>query len=210
MKNIYFVRHGESEANVGNIKSNSRTPLTENGHAQAAKIAERCVRLEFDVIISSTMTRAHDTALAIADATGKPLESSDLFTERRAPSEQEGQLQQKEFLAEMKEIAEHYAANPDFHFSDEENFTDLKKRAMKALEFLENRSEENIVVVTHGIFLRMIVACAIIGETATAEEFLKLLATMRHANTGITVFRYDSTREYPWVLWTWNDHAHLG
>ena len=37
---IIFVRHGESEGNIGKFFAKSKTPLTENGQEQAIKLIE--------------------------------------------------------------------------------------------------------------------------------------------------------------------------
>ena len=87
MKTVYFIRHGESEG-IANLRYQpSEAPLTERGREQARLIAERCTRLQIDTIISSTMTRAQETAAIIAARTGLPVESSDFFRERRLPRE---------------------------------------------------------------------------------------------------------------------------
>src|SRR3989344_1714891 len=86
MKTVYFVRHGQSEGNVGSVFQHADSPLTAKGIKQAEFIAERCTRLPIDVIISSTQPRAADTAQIISEKTKHEVELSDLFRERKKPS----------------------------------------------------------------------------------------------------------------------------
>jgi len=85
-KVVYFVRHGESEANVAPVFQSPESPLSERGRHQAQLIAERVSQLRFDALISSPFARARETAQVIAQATEADVEYSDLFVERLKPS----------------------------------------------------------------------------------------------------------------------------
>jgi len=66
---IYLIRHGESynstiEYYDDDIKT-MNPPLTERGIKQAANLAVRCKSIEFDLIISSDLSRAVQTAKQI-------------------------------------------------------------------------------------------------------------------------------------------------
>jgi broad specificity phosphatase PhoE len=67
MKTVYFVRHGQSEGNVGMYFQGEKSPLTEFGRKQAAFVARRCKGLKIDAIISSSMERAQETAGIISN-----------------------------------------------------------------------------------------------------------------------------------------------
>lgn len=68
-KVVYFVRHGESEANVAPVFQSPDSPLSERGRHQAQLIGERVSQLRFDALISSPFARARETAQVIAQAT---------------------------------------------------------------------------------------------------------------------------------------------
>ena len=73
MHNIYFARHGETVWNVENkICGMTDSPLTEKGRQQARelgrKVRESGVRI--DEILYSPLSRAADTAKAVADRYG--------------------------------------------------------------------------------------------------------------------------------------------
>jgi len=211
MKRIYFVRHGESEGNVGPLRQTSTSTLTEKGKEQAAFVAERSAKLEFEVLISSTMNRAKETAEIVGTKTGKAIEYSDLFVERRRPSEMLGKRKDDPIgLHVEKEIIENFTQS-GWRFSDEENFDDLKKRALAALQYLADRPEETMLVVTHGFFMRIVMASVVFGDTLQAEECEAFIRTFSMENTGITVLEYSEGKKVnPWELIVWNDHAHLG
>lgn len=211
MKKIYFVRHGESEGNIGPIRQTSASSLSKNGKSQAAFVAERCANLPIEVVLCSTMNRAKETAQIILDKVSKPIEHSDLFVERRRPSEVLGKPKDDPVAHNAeKEIKAHFH-EPGWRFSDEENFDDLKNRALAVLQHLADRKEENILVITHGFFMRIVMACVVFGDALKGEECERFIRTFHMENTGITVLGYDENQKTnPWWLWIWNDHAHLG
>ena len=210
MKTVYFIRHGESESNAGPASLGFHAALTEKGKREAQFLAKRCAKLPIETIISSTMPRAKDTAFIINAMVKKPLEFSDLFIERRRPKEQVGvPRKHPQAVKAEKTIFERFT-EPDFRYSDEENFSDLKKRADQALSYLEKRPEDNILVVTHGTFMRVLLARVIFGPSLTSQECLRFIHAARMGNVGLTEFEYNTKQiDSPWRLWTWNDQAHL-
>lgn len=210
MKNIYFIRHGESEGNVGPIRQTPTTPLTNKGKRQAQITADRCSNIPVEIVISSTMNRARETTGIILERVTKTVEYSDLFIEKRRTSEELGKPKDDPTALMIKKEVEANFTKPGWRFSDEENFDDLKRRGLEALDYLANRPEQNILVVTHGAFLKILAACVVFGENLTAEECWNFLHKFHMENTGITVFRYnEKSQSNPWRVWIWNDHAHL-
>ena len=72
MHSIYFARHGETVWNVENkICGMTDSPLTERGRQQARKLGEavKASGVHIDEILYSPLSRAADTAMAIAEAT---------------------------------------------------------------------------------------------------------------------------------------------
>jgi broad specificity phosphatase PhoE len=208
MKKVYFVRHGQSEGNVGPIRQTADAPLTTKGEEQSRFIAKRFSNLKLDKALVSTMKRAQETANIILENKDIPVESSDLYVERRRPSEILGRPKD---LPESRKINMEVFENfdvADYRHSDEENFEDLKLRALQILEDLEKREEDNILVVTHGFILRILMAVVVHGKGLTSHQCLGFINTFHHENTGVTVLGYDDEKQRWWV-WVWNDHAHL-
>ena len=211
MKKVYFVRHGESERNANGMVSSNDTSLTDKGREQAVAASERCAKLPIEVILSSEMKRAKETADIISQKIGTKIEIFPFLHERRRPS---GQMNRTHSDPEYLKIQADIDANfdkPGWRHSDEESFDDLKARALKILNLLEGREEENILVVAHGFILRLIIACVIMGPELTPTAGYRFIQAMRTENSGITILKYDQDRkEAPWRLWVYNDHAHLG
>ena len=219
MKTVYLVRHGQSEINIHNYAfGDEKSPLTALGHAQADQIAQRCSKLKIDVIISSTMLRAKETATAISRINPVAIELSDIFQERKNPSILNSNDRYKEPLRSKRDawLASFYVENQQVE--DGDNFATITKRAKRAMAFLENRTEDTILVVAHGFILTTLLALIIIGDSITPEELKDFMLRVKMENTGISVLQYDfeGTEMYDnmklsgWSMRMWNDHAHLG
>lgn len=210
-KTVYFVRHGQSEDNVAPVFQSPNSPLNEKGRKQAESISDRVSKLSFDALIASPFERAKQTAEAIAKATEKQPEYSELFVERVKPTYINGKPYTDEKANTLWREWEKSLYTPGLRAEDGENFDDLIARADKALAFLQNRPEQSLVVVTHGYFLRTIVARVLLGDLLSGEAFRNIQRTAAMENTGLTVLQYrESFEEKPiWRLWIYNDHAHL-
>lgn len=159
-KRIYFIRHGQSEMNVAGVAAGSSdTPLTDEGHRQAAHSGKRAKEsgLSFDIIVSSPLSRAHDTAKAVAQHTDYPIQDIVIRDD----------LRERHFGAgEGKNIADHFGITREMYFSDPfafdsiegaERITDLQYRANQALEELMALPHETILIVSHGALGRSLV-----------------------------------------------------
>ena len=210
MKKIYLIRHAESEGNVGFAWQGKNGGLTDRGRAQAQLAARRLAGIPLASIISSPMQRAKETAEIISAHLDKGVEYSDLFVERRRPTTQIGMSRNDPAsLSVEQEINAHFG-EPGWHYADEENFEDMKTRGEAALAYLTARPETEIAIITHGYFMRVILACALAGAELTPEMCAHFITSFHTENTGITQLVYDESQSMrPWWLWLWNDHSHL-
>lgn len=205
---VYFVRHGESEANISMIRQGPDEPLSRIGKLQAKALAKRVTKIPADVIFSSTHRRAEETAAYIQAALGKAATHTPLFRELKPPSELVGlPLHGEESMRahELKHLHEH---EPDWHLSDEENFYDAKARAKEALLFLEELPFHHTIVVTHSQLMLHIAAAILLPETISLSAQKQFMQHMQISNTGISTCEFLGT-ERGWRLVTWNDNAHL-
>ncbi|PIR38945.1 MAG: hypothetical protein COV34_00070 [Candidatus Zambryskibacteria bacterium CG10_big_fil_rev_8_21_14_0_10_42_12] len=129
MKTVYFVRHGESETNAGPIRIGESVQLTEKGFRQAEFIAKRCTSIPCEILISSTLERAKQTAKIINKVINKPLDFSELLVERRRPKEQNGVAKDSPESIKAEDAYRKNFGVPGYRYSDEENFEDLRSRA---------------------------------------------------------------------------------
>ena len=214
MKNVYFVRHGESVANATGIRLGESAQLTALGEKQALLAAARLKNLPLERIIASPFVRAHHTASIIAEHLERKIDTvSLLFIERRNPSSMLNRdSKDPEIEKVWDEIARNYDAK-NWRHSDEENFEDLCTRAIAALSFLEALPEQHILVVTHGMFMKVLFAHVLLGKHMNGRIFWdKFVPIKTIANTGIVHLEhtenYHKTAMY-WKVVSWNDHAHL-
>ena len=212
MKKVYFVRHGESEANAGDFHSSPPVPLTHKGREQAQFIAERCAKLPIEALITSSYVRTKQTAEFISKKIQIPAEESDLFVENRSVSTLWGKSRTEEASKNTMQLITQNWGMPGFRVGDEENFEDIVHRVDAALDFLANKKEEHIGVVTHAGFMRNIVGRALFRDSFTPAVSTTIFRSLHvMENTGLTVLSYDGQNtEHPWMLWVWNDYAHLG
>jgi broad specificity phosphatase PhoE len=80
---LYFVRHGESTANLLREFSNSgvKHPLTEKGVEQARTVARSLSGLQVELVYSSPVLRAVQTAQILAEGLHASLETSEALRE---------------------------------------------------------------------------------------------------------------------------------
>jgi broad specificity phosphatase PhoE len=81
---LLLVRHGQSEWNAtGRMQGQTgHVPLTDLGHAQAARAAEELAALRPGALVSSDLRRAVQTAEHCARATGLPLSTTPALREQ--------------------------------------------------------------------------------------------------------------------------------
>lgn len=211
MKKLYFVRHGESTGNVGDFRQGPDTPLSIKGEEQAKLVAERFRSIEIDKIVVSTYARASQTAEYINRILNKDIECSELLVERIKPSKVVGKHKDDPGALAIDKLHIDNFHNPEFKFEDGETFTEMKKRALDLLTFVQKIPEEKILCVSHGIFLRMILACVIHGQKLTSHQYWDFYINVSLGNTSITVFEQsDKDGDLKWKLKVWGDMAHLG
>lgn len=213
-KHFYFVRHGESRANATGIREDHTSPLTERGRVQASEVAKRMKEIGIEKIIASGHLRAQETARITAAHLGIPMiDTSRLFGERRNPSLMIGKRDDDASVACVwREIEKHYGM-PGWRHSDEENYEDLRMRAILGLEYLTTIPEERVMIASHGLFMKVVLAYVILGDLVNGRIFWDQFVPLKNvANTGIMHLEYtDNYRKTAkfWKLVSWNDYAHL-
>ena len=79
---LYISRHGQTPWNVEDlICGRTDVPLTEVGQQQALRLAESALDKGIDVILCSPMLRARQTAQAVSDAIGVPIQIDERLIE---------------------------------------------------------------------------------------------------------------------------------
>lgn len=205
---IYFVRHGESEANKNNFHHTPEVPLSELGLQQAHNAAKRFKNIKIDLIYSSPLMRARQTAEIINKKIKAPIEYWDDLSEMRQPSEIRGKRVDDEEVLKIKQLITQNSNTLNYHYSDEENFNDINERTKNVLKHLESKhKDQTILCVSHSIYIKTIVGKIIFGDEFNKEIFDNLQTHMWMQNTGITIC--EKHPKYGWQLNTWNDSLHI-
>jgi valyl-tRNA synthetase len=146
----FLVRHGETDYNKeGRSQGQTDTPLNDTGRAQAHETARKLKNENIDLIISSDLSRARETAEIIARETGAEIIFDEKFRERSF-GEGEGMLAQEQ--------NEKYGDR--FHTYDQtypggETFKEVEERVVEAFRSHgENYFHKNVVIATHGGVIR--------------------------------------------------------
>ena len=199
---LYFARHGETNSNLqkGVVSFDDR--LTDNGRLQAQRLAARITGIPIDLIIASTHKRTKETAEIIAKKIGKNIQENSLLGEKKWPSEMEGKLlndpEVEKIFALMTEKSN---TEPNWHYGDEENFLDVKKRAQLFIEYVSGLDEENILAVSHEYLIKLVIAIMIFHDQLTYNLFRSFFHSTSLANTSLSLCEKESGS---WKLITLN------
>lgn len=196
-RRFYFVRHGETLLNAQHIRQGEEGDLSPRGREQAEQVGRALTQVPVQRMISSPYPRAKETATIINVYLKIPITYSPLLVERRNPSEIIGKNRDEPEVAHIIDQVDLAYHTDDYRFSDEENFIDLKKRARKCLALLARQGARETVVVTHHLFLKMLVAYMLYRERVHAADFVKLSFFNFLDNAGITVCEF-----HPWKLFS--------
>lgn len=150
---LYVVRHGETEKNkYGLIQGQTECDLSKNGIEKAKELIPVVRNLKIDVVISSPLKRAYDTASIITE--GKyPINIDDRMIERNWGL-CEG--------ASIDDVDTVKCWNFFLNTGDNgiEKVQDLLKRVSEFLEDIKNKyPDKNVLVASHSAILRAIHYC---------------------------------------------------
>jgi len=185
---ISLVRHGQTNYNRNNIiQGQVDIPLNKFGENQALLTAKNFKGEKFDVIISSPLSRAIETAKIIAQEINfhKEIIHNDAFIERNFG------------LADGKEISKYFAKIHDQSIKDLESTTDLKKRTMTGLNNVVNDYlDKNIMIVSHSHTIKSVLNFV---DPKEYDFYTKL------TNCGITLLEYIDNK-YKVIKASYNDY----
>ncbi len=200
MARILLVRHGETKWNrEGLFQGQSDISLSPEGMRQAERLRERLASEKINVIYSSDLKRALDTAKIIGSSHNVEVKS---FAELKEINfgEIEGKTfeQIKEHAGILEEI--YVTGNPEISPPGGESLNQLANRVAKFIPELHKHSaEETILVVAHGGTLRVLLGI-LLGKRL--EEWLNFPLDI--ASLSIVEVSSEKTK-----LLLLNDRSHL-
>ena len=157
---IWLIRHGQSVWNAGGRwQGQADPPLSELGQVQAERMAGRLAVLKPACVYTSDLRRCRETAAPLGRALGlDPIPRADL---REIDIGSWSGLTRAEIELAYPDEWARWRAGEDFKRGGGESFADLATRATAALaELLAASDGANFAVVTHGGWIRCLVASA--------------------------------------------------
>ncbi len=147
---LYVVRHGQTEWNLENrCQGISDIPLTQKGIDEAYKLQELVKSLNIDVVISSPLSRARETAKILID-NKLPVNTDDRLTERDWGMNEGMKIDEIDTIDCWDVILNTNVRNI-------ERIQDFMKRISEFLEDIKVRyPDSNVLVVAHSAVLRVI------------------------------------------------------
>ena len=144
-------RHGNTDWNAGHrVQGQTDVPLNDTGRRQAAEAAELLARLRPAAIVSSDLSRAADTAAALAALTGLPVRTDERLRERHFGLWQG--LTQAEVAQRRPVEFARWRAGAEVVGGGVETLDDLGKRVCEGLVDAAGLAPDGgtVVVATHG------------------------------------------------------------
>jgi len=198
---LYIIRHGETDWNrQARMQGHADEPLNALGRAQAAQVAAALASYALDAIYSSDLSRAFDTARAIAaHHPSVPLHTSALWRERDYGRFQGMTLPEVEAID--PQAAQKWRTRvADFAPDGGENLLQFQARIAQQLQAVAAKhAGQKIAIVCHGGVLDIIWRI-VHGVAVDAPRAWPL------PNTGINHLRYA---DQAWQVLDWGNTAHL-
>jgi len=198
MVNLYLIRHGRQNSTLCNVD----VELSDEGRIQAELLRKRLQNYSIDALYSSNLIRARQTADIINEAFHLPHEIREELREisfglMEGMSDEYNEEHFSDFKEEQKLLIE------DIPYPGGENGTSVYERAMPIIQEIVQSGKKNIVIITHGGIIRVLLA-ALFGKNQ-AKRFLFGVSL---ENTGITQLIYNPSYDR-FYLERFNDFAHL-
>lgn len=147
---LYVVRHGETVKNqFGLIQGQTEADLNERGIEEAKKLRDLVESLNVDVVISSPLRRAKDTAKLITN------DKFDIIIDDRLIERNYGLSEGKPVDSDL--TVQYWDFNLNTDINDVEKVRDLLARVSEFIEDIRLKyDDKNVLVVAHSAILRAI------------------------------------------------------
>lgn len=207
---VFLVRHASSVASEEGRWQLPDSPLSDLGKKQSQALSNRSRFNKVDIVLASKWARAKETGGIVAEALSKPLELFEGIHEREQNPKIYGAKWSGKIHKKYYKDAFSNLGNLDYKFENlGESYRDVAKRATKFKRHLVRKHKgQNLIVISHDIFIRCFLAVCILGEKYSDESFYKIFRSIRLSSTGISLLEYDEKRK-TWKVWYLNDFSHL-
>lgn len=200
MRKLYLVRHGESEWNIlKKVQGQKNVNLTKKGEKQAEKIANRLDSENIDIIYSSDLKRAFETAKTIGNKLKLDVNLDKSFREinfgiwEGIPTKELSDKYCEEHLLWMKEPHK-------LKLEGAETLGELQNRTIKGINRISKLNpSKNILIVSHSAAIKTIIL-------GLLDMDIRYYSKMSLNNVSLSIIEF---RDYNNVLKLFNDTCHL-
>jgi ribonuclease H / adenosylcobalamin/alpha-ribazole phosphatase len=209
---VHFVRHGESVSNAARggmeIPAVQGDRLTDLGREQAATVARYLGGVGATRVLTSPLGRARETAEILGGRLGLPVEELDELQELRESEGYEELSLEDQRLRRWSVWMAAHGDDPDYSYRGGETFNQISTRVRRAQERLLALGDENVIAVSHGIFLRFFLMNVLLADGFRPSQVQRLWQ-LESVNCGICSFEYrdrDLAANYaldPWTCLSW-------
>lgn len=167
---LYCVRHGESTHNAqGRVQGQSDVALSDLGRRQAEAISQVLANEPVELVYSSPLRRAMETARIIAQAVGVEVRTDPRLQEIHAGIFQD-KLRSEIHRLYPEEIAQWHSEDPNYVIPGGESRNQLLKRSLAAFGAIVQSGYQHVVVVSHGRLLVTTVK-SLLGIPSTSPPY---------------------------------------
>ncbi len=197
---VILIRHGQTDWNESGIfRGRIDVKLNPNGIRQAEIIGEVLKNVHIDAVYSSPLSRAFDTATAIARYHSLTVEVYEPITDKNF-GEWQG-LNRSEVESRYPVIFGVWLSAPEkVEIPNGETLSQVRQRLVVGLkEILSRHPEGTVVLVSHGLTNKVLL-CAMLG--LDNSHFWKV----KQDNGAINIFKYSGNGSKVFLM---NETTHL-
>lgn len=185
---ICLVRYGETDWNkLGKLQGHTDIKLNSTGIIQANACADYLCKSSYELIITSPLKRAKQTAQIIAEKNHIPIIEMSQFMER-SYGDAEG-LTQEERITKY----------PDLNYPNQESRESLSERVLLGLQKIHSEQDaKKLILVAHGAVINAILAVISNNEIGSGKTVF--------ANACISTIQFVDSN---WHILNYNQVNHL-
>lgn len=189
---IGLLRHGQTDWNIDfRLQGVTDIPLNETGIAQARDAAAALDAFEWDVVLTSPLSRARDTASIVSEVNGFAEAIIEPLLLERSFGEAEG-LSHEEWKVRYADTNSVPGA---------ETLAELEARARLLLDHLALKYRgKRVIAVSHGALIRKLLTIVSKGEFPREGE--------RLGNASMSLFVHDSSVQSGTNSTAWRIHRY--
>ncbi len=190
---LILIRHGQTQSNLDHLLDTGHpgAPLTDEGLQQAATLVERLAAEPIEVIYSSDLTRARQTAEPLASAKGlRVLEHAGLREIFAGADDMSSDW------VPYVSVLDTWHTDPENKLPDGESWPEFQERFEAAIAEIADTGVEVAALVSHGAALRVWIPFVCANTTAGDARHWRL------DNTDYVVIEGDAAG---WNLVSWAD-----